>query len=136
MLLLWVGFWIISLPVVVHDLHTHRIPNVYLKILAGLTCIFVFFDGMGSIINLTACLICVSTFLVMGVGKGDIKLLALTFTIFNSQMDFSLTIFLFILLCSTVVHILIITTGTSRLPERIALAPSIFLAFALYFPAR
>jgi len=51
-------------------------------------------------------------------------------------MDFSLTIFLFILLCSAVVHILIITTGTSRLPERIALAPSIFLAFALYFPAR
>ena len=136
MLLLWCGFWAISLPIIVRDLHTKQIPNIYLKILAMLTTIFVFISGMGPTLNLLIGLIVLCIFTFMGVGMGDIKLLALAFMIFHSQMAFSLMRYLIILLGCAVVHICIDTIGARRVSERIALAPSIFLAFALYFQAR
>jgi hypothetical protein len=56
--------------------------------------------------------------------------------IFNSQMDFSVMRYFPILLACALAHLLIHGLVNWQLPERIALAPSIFLAFALYLSAR
>jgi hypothetical protein len=120
----------------ISDLATKKIPNIYLKLLVVPTSMFIFISGIGPTVNLIFAFIVLSIFTIVGVGMGDIKLLALAFTIFNSQMDFSIARYLIVLLGCAVVHICIDTIGRRRLTERIALAPSIFLAFALYLSAR
>lgn len=136
MLLLWLVFWSFSFPIMISDLATKKIPNIYLKLLVAPTSMFIFISGIGPTVNLIFAFIVLSIFTIVGVGMGDIKLLVLAFTIFNSQMDFSIARYLFVLLGCAVVHICIDTIGRRRLTERIALAPSIFLAFALYLSAR
>jgi Flp pilus assembly protein protease CpaA len=133
--LLWLGFWVISFPIIVRDLNSKLIPNIYLKLIAVLTGVFLVISGTGPTLNLIFAFIVLSIFMIMDVGMGDIKLLALAFMIFNSQMKFSLISYLIILLGCAFSHICLEIIGTRRLPERIALAPSIFLAFALYFQA-
>jgi Flp pilus assembly protein protease CpaA len=136
MILLWSGFWVVFLPIMVRDLDTQRIPNFYLKVLAFLTCLFLIFDGIGSLLNLLVLFLILGCATFLGVGMGDIKLLALSFMIFNSQMDFSILIFLSLLLTCAFAHLLIHALVARQMPQRIALAPSIFFAFALYFAAR
>ena len=136
MLILWLVFWSFSLPIIISDLATKKIPNIYLKLLVAPTSMFILISGIGPTVNLIFAIIVLSIFIIIGVGMGDIKLLALAFMIFNSQMGFSITSYLFVLLGCAVVHICIDTVGRRRLTERIALAPSIFLAFALYLSAR
>lgn len=136
MLILWLVFWSFSLPIIISDLATKKIPNIYLKFLVAPTSMFILISGIGPTVNLIFAIIVLSIFIIIGVGMGDIKLLALAFMIFNSQMGFSITSYLFVLLGCAVVHICIDTIGRRRLTERIALAPSIFLAFALYLSAR
>ena len=135
MLLLWSSFWLISLPIMVRDLSSQRIPNIYLKLLTIPTCLFLIVDGVGPWINLLAFLLVLVLAAFLGVGMGDIKLLAISLMIFNSQMNFSILVFLSTLFASAFAHLLIQTLIARQLPQRIALAPSIFLAFALYFAA-
>jgi Flp pilus assembly protein protease CpaA len=129
-------FWSFSLPIIISDLATKKIPNIYLKLLVAPTSMFILISGIGPTVNLIFATIVLSIFILIGVGMGDVKLLALAFMIFNSQMGFSIARYLFVLLGCAVVHICIDTIGRRRLTERIALAPSIFLAFALYLSAR
>jgi len=136
MLLLWSSFWLISLPIMVRDLTSQRIPNIYLKLLAIPTCLFLIVDGIGAMLKLLTFFFVLVLAVLLGIGMGDIKLLALSFMIFNSQMNFSILSFLSLLFASAFAHLLIQTLLARQLPQRIALAPSIFLAFALYFAAR
>ena len=126
----------ISLPIMIRDLNTKTIPNIYLKLLAVLTVMYLFIDGFGSMTNLLITFICLCLFVALRVGMGDIKLIALSALIFNSQMDFSVITYLLILLGCAISHLLIYGLVSWQSPERIALAPSIFLAFALYLSAR
>jgi Flp pilus assembly protein protease CpaA len=118
------------------DLNTKTIPNIYLKFLAALTVTFLFIDGFGNITNLLVAGASLCFFVAMKVGMGDVKLIALSVLIFNSQMDFSVMSYLLILLGCAFAHLLIHGLVKWQLPERIALAPSIFLAFTLYLSAR
>ena len=120
----------------VRDLSSQRIPNIYLKLLAIPTSFFLVVDGIGALLKLLAFFFVLVLAVLLGVGMGDIKLLALSFMIFNSQMNFSILFFLSLLFASAFAHLLIQTLLARQLPQRIALAPSIFLAFALYFAAR
>ena len=136
MFVLWLSFWLIAVPIIISDLHFKRIPNIYLKILAFLSLAFMILNGFGPVINLFVSVVILIFFGFIGVGMGDVKLLALSFIIFNSQMSFSLFAYFASLLVCAFAHLLIHTIVTSHLLQRIALAPSIFLAFALYFAAR
>jgi Flp pilus assembly protein protease CpaA len=136
MVLLWSGFWLISFPIMVRDLESQRIPNIYLKVLAFPTCLFLIVDGIGPLLNLLILFLVLVSATFLGVGMGDVKLLALSFMIFNSQMNFSIIVFLSLLFTCAFAHLLIHGLVTRQMPQRIALAPSIFLAFALYFAAR
>jgi Flp pilus assembly protein protease CpaA len=120
----------------VRDLYSQRIPNIYLKVLAVPTFLFLIVDGIGPLLNLLILFLVLVSAIFLGVGMGDVKLLALSFMIFNSQMNFSILVFLSLLFTCAFAHLLIHGLVTRQMPQRIALAPSIFLAFALYFAAR
>ncbi len=117
------------------DLNSLRIPNVYLKVLAIPTCFFLLIDGLGPLFTLINCFLVLVLAVFLDIGMGDVKLLALSFIIFNSQMDFSILVYLTILFVCAFAHLLFHGLIVRDIPERIALAPSIFLAFALYFAA-
>ena len=126
----------IAFPISIRDMNTQTIPNVYLKFLAVLTAVYLFIDGFGNMANLLAGFIVLCLLVAFRVGMGDVKLIALTMLIVNSQMDFSVMRYFPILLICALAHLLIQGLVNWQLPERIALAPSIFLAFALYLSAR
>jgi Flp pilus assembly protein protease CpaA len=126
----------IAFPISIRDMNTKTIPNVYLKFLAVLTAVYLFIDGFGKMANLLAGFIALCLLVALRVGMGDVKLIALTMLIVNSQMDFSVKRYFLILLACALAHLLIHGLVNWQLPERIALAPSIFLAFALYLSAR
>ena len=126
----------IAFPISIRDMNTQTIPNVYLKFLAVLTAVYLFIDGFGNMANLLAVFIALCLLVAFRVGMGDVKLIALTMLIVNSQMDFSVMRYFPILLICALAHLLIQGLVNWQLPERIALAPSIFLAFALYLSAR
>jgi len=136
MLFLWSFFWLFSFPIMVRDLYSQRIPNIYLKVLAVPTFLFLIVDGIGPLLNLIILFLVLVSAIYLGVGMGDVKLLALSFMIFNSQMNFSILVLLSLLFTCAFAHLLIHGLVTRQMPQRIALAPSIFLAFALYFAAR
>ena len=136
MLLLWCGFWMIAFPISIRDMNTQTIPNVYLKFLAVLTAVYLFIDGFGNMANLLVGFIALCLLVAFRVGMGDVKLIGLTMLIVNSQMDFSVMRYFPILLICALAHLLIQGLVNWQLPERIALAPSILLAFALYLSAR
>jgi len=136
MLFLWSVFWLFSFPIMVRDLYSQRIPNIYLKVLGVPTFLFLIVDGIGPLLNLLILFLVLVSAIYLGVGMGDVKLLALSFMIFNSQMNFSILVFLSLLFTCAFAHLLIHGLVTRQMPQRIALAPSIFLAFALYFAAR
>ena len=136
MILLWFGFWMIAFPISIRDMNTQTIPNVYLKFLTALTAVYLFIDGFGKMANLLSGFIALCLLVALRVGMGDVKLIALTMLIVNSQMDFSVMRYFLILLACALAHLLIHGLVNWQLPERIALAPSIFLAFALYLSAR
>ena len=136
MLLLWCGFWMIAFPISIRDMNSQTIPNVYLKFLAVLTAVYLFIDGFGNMANLLVGFIALCLLVAFRVGMGDVKLIGLTMLIVNSQMDFSVMRYFPILLICALAHLLIQGLVNWQLPERIALAPSIFLAFALYLSAR
>jgi len=118
------------------DLSAQRIPNIYLKVLVVPTSLFLILDGFGPVLNLLGFFLVLVAAILLGIGMGDIKLLSISLMIFNSQMNFSILVFLSTLLASALAHLLIHSLVERQLPQRIALAPSIFLAFALYFAAR
>jgi Flp pilus assembly protein protease CpaA len=126
----------IAFPISIRDMNTQTIPNVYLKFLAVLTAVYLFIDGFGNMANLLVGFIALCLLVAFRVGMGDVKLIALTMLIVNSQMDFSVMRYFPILLICALAHLLIQGLVNWQLPERIALAPSIFLAFALYLSAR
>jgi Flp pilus assembly protein protease CpaA len=126
----------IAFPISIRDMNTQTIPNVYLKFLAVLTAVYLFIDGFGNMANLLVGFIVLCLLVAFRVGMGDVKLIALTMLIANSQMDFSVMRYFPILLICALAHLLIQGLVNWQLPERIALAPSIFLAFALYLSAR
>jgi Flp pilus assembly protein protease CpaA len=126
----------IAFPISIRDMNTRTIPNVYLKFLAVLTAVYLFIDGFGNMANLLVGFIALCLLVAFRVGMGDVKLIGLTMLIVNSQMDFSVMRYFPILLICALAHLLIQGLVNWQLPERIALAPSIFLAFALYLSAR
>jgi Flp pilus assembly protein protease CpaA len=126
----------IAFPISIRDMKTQTIPNVYLKFLAVLTAVYLFIDGFGNMANLLVGFMALCLLVAFRVGMGDVKLIGLTMLIVNSQMDFSVMRYFPILLICALAHLLIQGLVNWQLPERIALAPSIFLAFALYLSAR
>ena len=82
-------FLVAMVPIVVADLRSHVIPNIYLKILAACLCMSWIIHGFPQPNFVARCLL-IACFLVMAkFGMGDVKLLVLLLLIFQPRfVDF------------------------------------------------
>jgi Flp pilus assembly protein protease CpaA len=121
-----------SIPISLADLRDSKIPNIYLSFLATALTPVLVVNGLGPIQRL---LIGVSLLVVLhlcGMGMGDVKLLTLIVVYLNSSMELSLIELFGYLVSIAALHIVAIGLKNRNLPKSIPLAPSIFLALALY----
>ncbi len=121
-----------SIPISLADLRDSKIPNIYLSFLATALTPVLVVNGLGPIQQL---LIGVSLLVVLhlcGMGMGDVKLLTLVVVYLNSSMELSLLELFGYLVSIAALHIVAIGLKNRNLPKSIPLAPSIFLALALY----
>lgn len=115
----------------------HRIPNIYLTWMFYIIAIERIFIGVTSINTfVSAGIVLLTLYGVAGIGMGDVKLVLLICLTLDFQGNFQLWVFILaIFACaSTMVMVELLITG--RIRREIALAPSIFMATALYLGAR
>jgi Flp pilus assembly protein protease CpaA len=122
----------LALPICIADLSTFVIPNIYTKILFYLTLIHLSLFGFGQLRDVVVSLAALLLLILIGIGMGDVKLLALILLShsFNAP-NYIAFVFLLGLL-----HIVILTGIHRAIPSKIALAPSIFIGLATYLAAR
>lgn len=119
-----------AIPISLADIREYKIPNIYLKVL-GIFCLPVLVtNGLGNISNLLSIFFALIFLLLLGVGMGDVKLLAIIAISLNSSLNpFGLEYFIFVMLFAAG-YLLMITIYKRSRPSKIPLAPSIFLALA------
>jgi len=127
-----VALFVLALPICIADLSTFIIPNIYTKILFYLMLIHLSLFGFGQLRDVVVSLVALLLLILIGIGMGDVKLLALILLShsFNAP-EYIAYIFLMGLL-----HMVILTGFHRAIPSKIALAPSIFIALATYLAAR
>ena len=127
-----VALFALALPICIADLSTFVIPNIYSKILFYLTLIHLTFFGFGQLSDLVVSLVVLLLLLLIGIGMGDVKLLALILL----THSFHSTEYIAYVFLMAMVHIVILTGIHRVIPSKIALAPSIFIGLATYLAAR
>ena len=125
-------FFLASLPISLADLRYNKIPNIYLSLLAIALIPVLVMNGLGPIQELLVSASFLAALNLCGMGMGDIKLLALIVVYLNISSDLSLVEFFGYLLSIAALHIVASGLKNRKLPKSIPLAPSIFLALALY----
>lgn len=119
---------VLAFPISLADVKEFRIPNIYLKVMSLFCVPFLIVDGLGKISNLLTILVCLILLLVLGIGMGDVKLLAIIAVSLNSTLDsFELGYLILIALFASI-HLVMVTLYKRSIPCKIPLAPSIFLA--------
>ena len=121
-------FLVAMVPIVVADLGSHVIPNIYLKILAACLCFSWIFHGFPQPTYVAFTLIFVCLLAIAKFGMGDVKLLSILMLTFQPKIDF----FIACLAIFSVVHIVISTARKGVIPVSIPLAPAIFSALITY----
>lgn len=116
-----------ALPICLADIKEFKIPNIYLKALALFAAFFVFVSGVGKISNLLIILFCLIPLGLLGIGMGDLKLLALVAISLNSTIYSIDQRYLYFIALIAAAHLLFVTTLRRSVPSKIPLAPSIFL---------
>jgi Flp pilus assembly protein protease CpaA len=119
---------IFSIPICLADINEFKIPNIYLKVLSLFCIPFLLVEGLGKISNLLTILLSLILLLVLGIGMGDVKLLAIFAVSLNSTLDgFELEYLMLVTLFASA-HLVMVTLYKRSIPCKIPLAPSIFLA--------
>jgi Flp pilus assembly protein protease CpaA len=122
----------LALPVCIADLSTLVIPNVYTKILFYIALIHLTLFGFGQLSNVAISLVMLLLLPLIGIGMGDVKLLAVILLTHSfNAIEYVAYVFLI-----AVVHIVILTGIHRAIPSKIPLAPSIFVGLATYLAAR
>jgi hypothetical protein len=126
---------LVVIPISIADLAWHKIPNIYLKVIALFTGLIIFLFGLGPVHNLLLWSVILCALLIARCGMGDIKLIALLALTCNPifphhQIDFWLSFGLAVLL-----HFVVDSLFNRRISKEIALAPSIFFALLTYLAA-
>ena len=127
-----VALFILALPICIADLSTFVIPNIYTKILFYLTLIHLSLFGLGPLRDVVVSLVALLLLVLIGIGMGDVKLLALILL----THSFNASEYIAYVFLMGMVHILILTAIDRAIPSKIALAPSIFIGLATYLAAR
>ena len=125
-------FALFLLPITIADLSQQIIPNIYLKILSVFMAIALIMNGLPSSSLLFTVGLFSVVLLVLKVGMGDIKLLAILMLTF----ELHLISYLVVVLVIASVHIVISSLRNSAIPRSIPMAPAIFLGFISHMATR
>jgi hypothetical protein len=117
-----------ALPICIVDIDAFVIPNIYSKILTYATLTHLIIHGVGSWQALVIPISFLLFLVLIRVGMGDIKILALILVTHTNAFN-SLIPSVFLLAS---IHIVALSLLRGQIPLRIPLAPSIFLGFATY----
>lgn len=123
---------LLAIPICVADCGNFVIPNIYTKILFLFAASHVFFYGFRDLRQVGISGIALVLLLVLKVGMGDIKLLALVL-VTHSFNAFDYLGFVFLL---AMVHIVVLAGINRTIPSKIPLAPSIFIGLSTYLATR
>ena len=123
---------LLGMPICVADCSTFVIPNIYTKVLFFFGAMHLFIQGFGDLRQVGISGITLVLLLVLKVGMGDIKLLALVL-VTHSFNAFDYLGFVFLL---AMVHIVVLTGINRTIPSKIPLAPSIFIGLSTYLATR
>lgn len=125
-------FALFLIPITIADLNQRIIPNIYLKILGVFMVVSFIMNGSPSLSQFLTVGILILVLLVLNLGMGDIKLLAILILTF----EIHLISYLVVVLAFAIVHIVISTAINRAIPRSIPLAPAIFLGFITYMGTR
>jgi Flp pilus assembly protein protease CpaA len=129
---MWLPFFLFALPISLADVRNLIIPNVYLLWLSVLCSPYILFNGLGRITVLIFAFTLLVLLYLVGLGMGDVKLIAIIVVYLNSRIQTNLIeLAVSILLCAGC-HIFLNTLRNRKIPSKAALAPSIFAGLALY----
>ena len=123
---------LLGMPICVADCSAFVIPNIYTKILFLFAALHLFFYGFGDLRQVGISGLTLVLLLVLKVGMGDIKLLALVL-VTHSFNAFDYLGFVFLL---AMVHIVVLAGFNRTIPSKIPLAPSIFIGLSTYLATR
>jgi Flp pilus assembly protein protease CpaA len=129
---MWLPFFIFALPISLADVRSLIIPNVYLLWLGVLSSPHILVHGLGRITALIFASILLVLLYLVGLGMGDVKLIAIIVACLNSRMQTNfIELAVSILLCA-VCYLFLNTLRNRKIPSEVPLAPSIFMGLALY----
>jgi Flp pilus assembly protein protease CpaA len=123
---------LLAVPICISDMHSFVIPNIYTKVLFYIALIHIGFFGVGSMQGLVVSTAVLACLMFFGTGMGDIKLLWLIII----THPFNAFEYLLSVLLVAGVHIVVLIGLHRRIPSKIPLAPSIFIALLTYLAAR
>jgi Flp pilus assembly protein protease CpaA len=127
---------ILSVPIVISDIHYRKIPNIYLLVLSYCLIPTILIHGLGELTPLILFIVAIFGMSLLGMGMGDFKLLSLIVLFLNAQGQPSLIYFSALVLTFSLAHIFWISIKSGSMPNSIPMAPSIFLALSLYLASR
>ena len=129
---MWLPFFLLTLPISLADIRSLVIPNVYIFWLSVLCSPYILVHGLGRITVLIFTFILLALLHLVGLGMGDVKLVAIIVVYLNSRMQSNLIeLAVSILLCAGC-YIFLNTLSIRKIPNKVPLAPSIFVGLALY----
>ena len=129
---MWLPFFLFALPISLADVRSFIIPNVYISWLSVLCCPYILVNGLGRITVLIFAFTLLVLLYLVGLGMGDVKLIAIIVVYLNSRMQTNLIeLAVSILLCAGC-YIFLNTLRNRKIPSKVPLAPSIFVGLALY----
>jgi len=129
---MWWPFFLLMLPISVADARSFIIPNVYIFWLSVLCAPYILLNGLGRITDLIFAFTLLVLLYLVGLGMGDVKLIAIIVVYLNSRMQTDLIeLAVSILLCAGC-YIFLNTLRNRKIPSKVPLAPSIFVGLALY----
>jgi Flp pilus assembly protein protease CpaA len=129
---MWLPFLIAALPISLADLRTFTIPNIYLWWLSLLCVPYLLLHGFGPISNLVGVVLTLAFLSLVGLGMGDVKLIAIMSLFLNSDIQANHSYLALLILLSASSFVILKSLWNHELPRRIPLAPSIFTGLALY----
>ena len=129
---MWLPFLIAALPISLADLRTFTIPNIYLWWLSFLCVPYLLLHGFGPVLKLIVVVLILGFLYLIGLGMGDVKLIAIISLSLNSDIQANLSFLALLILLSASSYVILKSLGSRELPRRIPLAPSIFVGLALY----
>jgi Flp pilus assembly protein protease CpaA len=123
---------LLAVPLCIADIRESKIPNIYLFYMCAISIPYLAVFGLGDLSKLGAFLIVLVVLYLLGMGMGDVKLLAILGALLISMGHDNLLVLAVMIVSLATLHILCISLARRSIPNAIALAPSIWAGLLLY----